>query len=90
MAGFTTSFCALLLIILTGKRVGGRVSVGLWHVAALLMVVVLADAGWREGGGGSWMVDQPMWRTVGWVVRAVCGGVMLTVSSIWCFQQRSS
>jgi cytochrome c oxidase cbb3-type subunit 1 len=90
MAGFTTSFCALLLIILTGKRVGGRVSVGLWHVAALVMVVVLADAGWREGGGGSWMVDQPMWRTLGWVVRAVCGGVMLMVSSMWCFQQRSS
>ena len=62
MAGFTTSFCAVLLELVTGRRLGGRRSVVLWNGAALVMVLALAYGGWREGGGYSWMVETPVWR----------------------------
>ena len=59
MAGFTTSFCALLLVLLTGRRSAVRCSVGVWHVAALVMIVALAVMGWREGDGPSGCWTSP-------------------------------
>ena len=69
MAGFTTSFCALLLVLLTGSRMGAASTVALWHAAALVMVVTLAVMGWLEGDGPSWMLSQAGWRETGFLVR---------------------
>lgn len=82
MAGFTTSFVALLLTLL-GMRVGGWRSVVLWNTAALGMVGVLATMGWLESGGYGWMIDRPEWRTAGLALRSVFGIVMLGVSVAW-------
>lgn len=89
MAGFTTSFCALLLVLLTGKRIGGGWSVALWHLAALVMIVTLALMGWREGDGPSWMLSNPGWRSLGLVIRSVCGLLMLWVSVVWLMERRA-
>ena len=40
MAGFTTSFCALLLILVTRRRMGGTLTVVTWHAAALVMILI--------------------------------------------------
>ncbi len=82
MAGFTTSFCALLLRLL-GNRFGSLGSAITWHVAALTMVIVLAAAGWAEGAGTSWMAEAPGWRTAALAARALCGLVMLAASVHW-------
>lgn len=90
MAGVTTSFCALLLVLLTGKRMGGGVSVWMWHLAAAGMVVVLAFMGWREGAHPSWMADTPLWREAGLVLRAACGGLMTLASLLWLSERVKS
>lgn len=90
MAGFTTSFCALLLVLLTGKRIGPGWSVALWHAAALAMVVTLALMGWREGEEPSWMLANPAWREWGLVIRTACGGLMLGVSVVWLRERRTA
>jgi len=89
MAGFTTSFCALLLVLITGRRMGGTASVVTWHAAALAMIVTLAALGWREGAGPSWMASPPLWREIGFVVRALCGGLMLAVSVFWLCERKT-
>ena len=89
MAGFTTSFCALLLVLITRRRMGGTASVVTWHAAALVMIVTLAVMGWLEGAGPSWMSSQPLWREVGFVVRALCGGLMLAVSVLWLRERQT-
>jgi cytochrome c oxidase cbb3-type subunit 1 len=83
MAGFTTSFCALLLVALTGRALGGQRSVAAWHLAVLVMLGLLVAMGWREGGGFSWMTVVPEWRTTGLLARAVCGIVLLGISVSW-------
>ena len=83
MAGYTTSFCALLLVLLNGRRIGSGASVVAWHFAALAMIVVLAGMGWKEGGDASWMLSQPAWREWGLGLRSVCGALMLGVSAHW-------
>ncbi len=83
MAGITTSFCALLAVLLTGRRLAGTFTVLMWNLAALTMVVTLALIGWGEGGGPSWMIENPLWRVLGLLVRSLCGLVMLGVSVIW-------
>jgi cytochrome c oxidase cbb3-type subunit 1 len=88
-AGFTTSFCALLLVLLTGRRVGGTASVMAWHVAALAMIATLAVMGWREGANPSWMNALPLWRESGLVIRAHCGALMLAVSVLWWWERRT-
>ena len=90
MAGFTTSFCALLLVLLGGRRIGGGWSVGLWHGAALAMIVSLAVMGWREGAGPSWMLSQPAWREWGLVIRSLCGWVMCGASLVWWLERRQA
>jgi cytochrome c oxidase cbb3-type subunit 1 len=90
MAGFTTSFCALLLVLITRRRMGGAASVITWHAAALLMIVTLALMGWMEGANPSWMSAQPLWRETGLVVRAACGGLMFVVSVLWLHERRST
>jgi cytochrome c oxidase cbb3-type subunit 1 len=90
MAGFTTSFCALLLVLLTGKRIGPGWSVALWHLAALVMIVTLALMGWKEGDGTSWMLEQPAWRDWGLGMRALCGGLMLWISVHWLWERRTT
>lgn len=83
MAGYTTSFCALLLVLLSGRRIGGTASVVAWHLATLAMIVVLAGMGWKEGGEPSWMGSQAVWREWGLALRSVCGLLMLGVSAHW-------
>jgi cytochrome c oxidase cbb3-type subunit 2 len=87
MAGFTTSFCALLLR-LTGHRFGRLSSALAWNLAALAMVAVLAATGWREGAGIGWMVDAPLERSAALVIRALCGLVMLAASLQWWWSWR--
>jgi cytochrome c oxidase cbb3-type subunit 1 len=88
MAGFTTSFCALLLVLITGQQIGPRWSVVVWHVAALAMIAALAAMGWREGKDASWMLQSPAWREWGLAIRAMCGGLILWVSVIWWMERR--
>jgi cytochrome c oxidase cbb3-type subunit 1 len=90
MAGFTTSFCALMLVLLTGKRIGPGWSVAVWHLAALAMIVTLALMGWREGDGPSWMLSLPAWREWGLVIRSATGLLMLWVSVIWLMERRAT
>lgn len=90
MAGFTTSFCALLLVLLTGKRIGPGWSVAAWHAAALAMVVTLATMGWREGQDPSWMLSHPAWREWGLAARSLCGFLMLWVSMVWLMERRTT
>ena len=54
-----------------------------WNAAALGMVVVLATMGWMEGSGYQWMVERPLWRSVGLGLRTVFGVVMFGVSVRW-------
>lgn len=90
MAGFTTAFCALLCVLVTKRALGGRVSVTLWQVATFVMILALALAGWWEGKNTRWMLEAPLWRTVAFVLRAMCGAVMFGVSLRWYIQfQRS-
>lgn len=89
MAGFTTSFCALLTVILTDKRLGDPITVGVWHLAVVAMIVTLAAMGWREGAGPSWMLINPAWRELGLVVRGACGVAMLSVSCVWLTQWKT-
>ncbi|MEO5917053.1 MAG: hypothetical protein ABIS50_22685 [Luteolibacter sp.] len=86
MAGFTTSFCALLAVLLTGRKVGGPISVAVWHLSAFVMILTLAWMGWREGAEPSWMLTHPVWREVGLAVRSACGFTMLSVSALWLIQ----
>jgi cytochrome c oxidase cbb3-type subunit 1 len=90
MAGFTTSFCALLCVLLTRRAIGGRISVAIWHGAVLAMMITLAASGWMEGANPHWMAEPPGWRTIGFVLRAVCGTVMLAVSLNWLWKAKSS
>jgi cytochrome c oxidase cbb3-type subunit 1 len=90
MAGFTTSFCALLLILVTRRRMGGVLTVITWHAAALVMILTLAVMGWLEGSYPSWMARQPMWREAGFALRALCGALMLAVSLGWFHQRRKT
>lgn len=83
MAGFTSSFCALLIVTVTGKRLGGNISITAWNIAAFLMILVLAWMGWREGEGYGWMISDPAWRKAGLVFRGLCGALMLAVSVVW-------
>ncbi len=86
MAGFTTSFCALLIVILTGSRLGGVISISLWHLAVGVMLLSLASMGWQEGADFSWMLANPAWRDLGLAIRSACGVVMLSVSVVWLIQ----
>ncbi|MEO7100173.1 MAG: hypothetical protein ABI162_12490 [Luteolibacter sp.] len=83
MAGFTTSFCALLAVLLTKRRIAGSFSVVLWNLAALAMILTLALLGWREGAEPSWMITDPLWRVVGLLIRSLCGVIMLGTSIVW-------
>lgn len=89
MAGFTTSFCALLLR-LTGNRFGNLGSAIAWNAAAFTMVLVLAAAGWAESADMSWMAAAPAWRTAALAFRALCGLVMLAASVHWFLSWRGS
>ncbi len=88
MAGFTTSFCALLLVLLTNQRLGPPASVIAWHAAVIVMIAALAFMGWMEGFGPSWMLQQPAWRTAGLVIRALCGCFLLGASVSWLLESR--
>ena len=90
MAGFTTSFCALLLVLITGRRIGSGRSVLVWHAAALGMIITLTAMGWKEGDGPSWMLANPQWREVGLVLRALLGFLMLWVSVLWWRERMKS
>ena len=89
MAGFTTSFCALLAVLLTGRRLGGTLTVSVWHLAVVVMILTLAAMGWREGAEPSWMLANPGWRVLGLIVRSVCGVAMLWVSAAWLIQWKT-
>jgi cytochrome c oxidase cbb3-type subunit 1 len=86
MAGFTTSFCALLIVAVSKKKLGGKLTISLWNAAALGMILVLTWMGWREGHEYSWMISNPAWRQVGFSLRAFFGTVMLATSVSWFIQ----
>ncbi|MEO8617338.1 MAG: hypothetical protein ABI600_19555 [Luteolibacter sp.] len=90
MAGFTTSFCALLVVLLTGRWLAGSFTVLLWNLAVLTMIITLAAMGWREGAEPSWMIENPLWRVFGLFVRSLCGVVMLATSAIWLKNWRTA
>lgn len=90
MAGFTTSFCALICSLLTHRNVGNRLSVALWNIGSLLMILTLAASGWMEGANPHWMTEPPAWRVTGFVIRALCGAVMLGASVHWFIKHRKS
>jgi cytochrome c oxidase cbb3-type subunit I len=90
MAGFTTAFCALLCVLVTKRALGNRVSVILWQVAALVMILALAAAGWLEGANPHWMSEAPVWRTAAFALRALCGMMMFGVSLQWLVQSTKS
>ena len=54
------------------------------------MVVTLAVLGWREGAGPAWMTTPAPWRTLGWMVRAHCGELMLAASLGWLWERRTT
>lgn len=87
MAGFTTSFCAVILSTL-GVRLGSTRDIVVWNLAAFGMVVALSVMGWLEGAGNSWMIERPAWRTVGLAVRTLCGAVMVAVAAKWWWEMR--
>ncbi len=89
MAGFTTSFCVLLLR-LNGGVFGTRTGAIAWNAAALAMVVVLAATGWAEGRDYAWMAQAPGWRVLAFGLRALCGLVMLAASLHWLLTWRMS
>lgn len=89
MAGFTTSFCGLLVVALADRELGGWRSVAAWHAAAFGMVLTLAVMGLAEGGCYAWMLENPWWRTIGLHFRACCGAVMLAASGVWYFNLRT-
>lgn len=82
MAGFTTSYVALTIGLLTGRRLGGW-SALLWQCAAFAMIGLLAWMGWREGENATWMIEAPAWRVTGLQLRSLLGLVMLAVSVHW-------
>jgi cytochrome c oxidase cbb3-type subunit 1 len=86
MAGFTTSFCALLVVLITGMAMGGPVTITIWHLSVVVMIIMLAAMGWNEGAGPSWMLENPSWREIGLGVRSACGLAMLSVSTVWLTQ----
>ena len=55
----------------------------IWNMAVLGMVIALKISGGFEGGGWSWMLEAPLWREIGWLVRAGCGLVMWLISVKW-------
>lgn len=83
MAGFTTSFCALLASLCTERPIGGTVSVISWNLAVATMIVVLATMGWREGSATGWMTVRADWREAGLLIRTLCGAVMCVISISW-------
>lgn len=86
MAGFTTSFCAVLLSTLTQRPIGGRASVMVWNAAAFAMIAVLAAMGWREGQSAEWMIIPEHWREAGLIARAIAGVFLLGSSIGWFLQ----
>ena len=90
MAGFTTSFCALLCVLITRRALGGTASVVSWHLATCAMILTLAASGWQEGKDFHWMTEAPAWRTTGFILRAVCGSVMAAVSIHWLLNSNRS
>lgn len=88
MAGFTTSFCGLVLTLLAGRAPGGARSLAAWHISALVMVTTLAVLGLAEGGGYAWMLENPWWRIIGLHLRACCGAGMLAASVVWYLNLR--
>ncbi len=83
MAGFTTSFCATLLSLLTERRIGSVATIAIWHGAAFVMILLLATMGWKEGVEDSWMIVHADWRHAGFIARAACGILMLGASVCW-------
>ncbi len=88
MAGFTSSFCALLIVAISGKKLGGKLTIPLWNTATLGMVVLLVWMGWREGSEYSWMISNPHWRQTGFILRTILGIIMLSISITWLIQWR--
>ncbi len=84
MAGFTSSFCLLLLGNLAPAarevvRRGGLT----WNLAVVAQVVALTVAGWLEGSSQAWMTEVAAWRHGCFGLRWLCGVVMFGVSVTW-------
>jgi cytochrome c oxidase cbb3-type subunit I len=85
MAGFTSSFVCMLMVILGGSMAGRIFNSGalLWNLCALLMGGVLVICGWIEGASYEWMNDTPFWRWSLMFARAACGMGLLLVAARW-------
>lgn len=92
MAGFTSSYVCLLLILLNGAKATIIIKRGklLWNLAAFSMGLVLIICGWQEGDDYAWMGESPAWRWSMLCVRAICGVVLLIVSTSWCWRWHRS
>ncbi len=85
MAGFTSSFGLLLLTLLGGEKICSSLSRGglIWNAAVGLHVLVLMICGWLEGGSTSWIDGHPLWREAAFIIRFLCGLIMLYVAAFW-------
>ncbi len=85
MAGFTSSYVLLLSVALGGRKMGELLRRGsmLWQGSVIVYVMAMIACGWLEGAEYSWMSEMPLWRTALYVVRLLCGLVMLGVSWQW-------
>jgi len=90
MAAFTTSFCAMILSVITGRSIGSASSVYLWNVAVFIMLITLATMGWYEGQNAEWMIVPATWRQAGLLVRIICGVFMLDASVSWLIKHRTT
>ena len=88
MAAFTTSFCALILSVITGRSIGSARTVRGWNLTVFIMLMTLATLGWCEGQNAEWMIVPATWRQAGMFIRAVCGAYMLAASASWLIKHR--
>ena len=91
MAGFTTSFCALLAVLLTGRRIGSAVTVILWHGAVVVMIATLGDDGMARRRRA--LVDGDEVRTGAswdWCCEANAERSMLSVSVVWLVKWKTT
>ena len=83
MAGFTSSFLVFLTVALTGMVEALQRGFWWWHAATLAYVVLMVVSGVCEASDPRWVMDGGAGRDVVYVLRLLCGLVLLGVSVGW-------